>query len=249
VLLLSLALGGLAWAQGSVVHLSPTVVVMNYGNETASIEVRNDSARPIGFKVQAYHWTNGPGGEPKLESTDEIIVFPAAIALQVGETRRIRIGTQIAAATASKGVERSYRIILDEVASASVLKRNGLATRMQFSLPVFVQAKDRTAHVSMPAPTLEGGTLRLSLSNSGRLHVTPKTIEARGVGASGAVVWTRTFRPWYLLSGEVRHQSAALTPAECRATVALVAEATFQESSKLSLREERKVPAGGCPAR
>jgi len=236
-------------AQGSSVYLSPTVVVMTYGSESASIAVRNDSGRPLGFKVQAFRWTNTAAGEINLESSDEIIVFPAALALQVGETRRIRVGTQVSAAVAAAGVERAYRVILDEIVSTSAIQRNALNTRMQFSLPVFVQGKDRTAKVSMLPPALREGALWLQLTNPGRLHVTPRRIEVRGFDTAGTVIWSRSFRPWYLLSGEVRNQQATLTDSECRATARIVAEAAFLESDRLALREERRMRGAGCATR
>ena len=237
--------GAFGAAPGSSVYISPTTVVMSYGTATSSIALRNDSSRPMGFTLRAYRWSNSAEGSPKLEASDEIIVFPATLALAAGETRRIRLGTQVAASA----TERSYRLVLDEVAGPATARREGLSTLLQFSIPIFVQPKDRMAKVSMPAPELDGGLLHVQLRNVGRLHVTARHIDARGLDGAGTVVWTRTFQPWYLLPEEVRRYTAPLTAAECQATALVVAEATFGESSKLALHEQQKVAGAACGAR
>ena len=244
VTLLCLAAGTTGAAQGSSIYISPTIVVMGYGNATSAITVRNDSGRPVGFTIRGQRWTNLADGTPRLEDTQDVIVFPAAIALRAGESKRIRLATQVAVSAA----ERSYRVVLDEVASLSSAQR-GLATRLQFSIPVFVQPKERTAKVWMPAPDIDKGSVHLQLWNVGRLHVTSRTVQARGFDAAGAIVWTRDFRPWYLLVEERRTHSATLSAAECRATALIVAEASFSESKALALREERRVSGADCNVR
>ena len=245
-ILLSLLIGASAvTGQGSSVNLSPTLVLLTYGTTTSSIAVRNDSARAMGFRLQAFQWTNGPAGVIELTPTDDVIVFPTGLALQPGETRRVRLGTQVEASA----VERSYRLIVEEVASPTAVQRYGLTTRLKFSVPVFVQPKDRTLKISLLTPDLTRGSLRLELLNQGRLHVTPQAVEAKGLDAAGARVWSRTFKPWYVLQGETRAYSSSLSSAECRSTAVIVADATFAEGSRLALHEERRVNDTNCAER
>jgi fimbrial chaperone protein len=243
-LALSILAAGVVSSRASGIYLSPTLVALDHDSPVASLTVRNDTDRVVAFQVRSFAWSNAPDTSIRLEPTDDVVVYPASIQLDPGDTRRVRIGSRIQAGPS----ERGYRLILDElpVAVADGQAPISLVTRMQFSLPVFLQAKDRSARVDMPPPQLLSTGVRLSLANTGATHVTPERIEARGLDGAGATVWTRTFRPWYLLAGESRQLDAVLSSAECASTRRVVAEAAFAEGRRLTLHEEQRVADAAC---
>jgi P pilus assembly chaperone PapD len=231
----------LSGRQGGIT-LTPTKIVLDRASGMGAVSIRNDSSRAVAFQVRSFAWSNTADASMRLEPTDDVVVSPTTVSLSPGETRRVRIGARVAAVSR----ERAYRLILDEVAEGATTPGMGLATRMQFSLPAFLPAPTMSAQVSMPAPELAGGSLRLSVINSGAIHVTPQKVEVRALDASGAEVWSRSFKPWYLLAGESRTYHGTVTAAECRAAVRLVAVAEFAEGARLSLKEDARVTVASC---
>ena len=243
-------LSTLATAAGSIV-LTPTTIVLGPGDLAASLTVRNETDGVASFTVRPYLWRNSATGDMQVDATDDLMVYPEIVTLQPGESRRIRLGDR--RRDEQVMAERSYRLLLDSVPEPTVGRSAGgltVRTRLQFSLPVFIQPKDRTARVSIQSPSVAAGRAEFTLVNAGRLHVTPTKIEVAGLGAAGDVVWTRAMRPWYLLAGEVRRFSVDVSGAECRRTAFVTAEATFAEGDRLTLRERRPVsPDAVCSAR
>ncbi len=230
-------------AEQGGIYLSPTILVLEHNSPVSVVVVRNDTDRETRFQARGFAWSNSPDASIQLELTDDLVVYPTAISLQPGETRRVRVGSRVP----GERVERAFRLILDEVPlpgapSAAV----GLTTRMQFSLPVFLETRDRSMQVTMPTPDVVAGAVRVSLRNTGPRHVTPQRVDIRGIQADGTTLWTRSFKPWYLLAGESRRFEAPLTAAECLATERVVAEAAFAEGPKLALREERQWASAPC---
>lgn len=229
-------------ALAASVNLSPTTIVITSDSTKASVAVRNESSEPLRLRVQTVRWTNVGESELRTEPTDDIIVFPQLLQVEPGEMRRIRLGSKAPAARA----ELAYRLILTEAPREETADRSGLTMRMQFSLPVFVQPRERAMAVDVPAADLADGSVRLSLRNSGLVHVKPHRIETRGHNASGAVIWTRTFRPWYLLTGETRDLASALTVDECARTTMVATEVDFAGASRLAIRKQQRVASNGC---
>ncbi len=235
---------------GSIV-LVPTTLVIAPGEIATSTLVRNEMDAAVSFTVKAFSWQNSTTGEVRLEATQDVLVYPETLSLQPGESRRIRVGSQ-RPREERVAVEKSYRLLLESLPGPQPAGGAAMTirTRLQLSLPIFVQPQDRTARMSMRPPSIAGGRAALALTNQGRIHVTPSSIVVKGHGAAGDVVWTRPLLPWYVLAGETRELSADLTADECRQTTAVSAEAVFTEGAQLTLREKRPVsPDAVCAVR
>jgi P pilus assembly chaperone PapD len=236
---------------GSIV-LVPTTLVIAPGEIATSTMVRNETDAAVAFTVKTFTWQNSPSGEIRLEATQDVVVYPETLSLLPGESRRIRVGSQRSREERVL-VEKSYRLLLESLPSpqsASAGAAMTIRTRLQLSLPIFLQPQDRTARMSMRPPSIAAGRALLALANQGRVHVTPSTITMTGHGATGSAVWTKSLHPWYVLAGETRELSADLTADECRRTTTVSAEATFSEGTQLTLREKRPVsPDAVCSPR
>lgn len=243
-------LGVSAAPAGSIV-LAPTIILIGSGDLATSISVRNETETPASFSVRVFTWRNSETGEMHLEATDDVIVYPEVLNLQPGESRRIRLGSRHPREQHGL-LERAYRLLLESLPEPNPGPGVGLTVRLrlQFSLPIFLQPQDRAARVSLQPPSIDGRRATLSLSNVGRVHVTPTRINLTGLGPAGQIVWTKALRPWYVLAGETRQLSVELSPDECRGTAVIVAEAGFSEGNQLTVREKRPVsPDAVCGAR
>jgi fimbrial chaperone protein len=230
----------LARPQGGI-HISPTTVTIPHGERSSSFIVRNESAAPVTFDVRAFAWSNVEGAM-RLDTTDDVIVFPGRFVIGAGETRRVRVGTRVAPGD----VERAYRIILEQPTAEG--GGAGVSMRLRFNMPLFVRPERTVASVELGAPRVAGGELRVPLRNVSGLHLTPRQVQVVGTDATGAVVWTRQFEPWYLLAGERREYVVRLSPEECRRAVSAEAHATFLEGEALTLREAGRISPETCGA-
>jgi P pilus assembly chaperone PapD len=86
-LLLAVTAVPLSARQGGI-HLSPTTIVISYGETSSSFAVRNLFDDPVTFTVSAFAWTNDAAGEMRVATTDDLIVFPPRLTLGPRETRR-----------------------------------------------------------------------------------------------------------------------------------------------------------------
>lgn len=249
LLLLCVLSAGAASSLGGSIVLTPTTIVLGPADAAASVAVRNDTGAPVHFRVRPLKWRNTGSGDMVVDSTDELMVFPEDVSLAPGETRRIRLGSR-RPRDPRQDAEQAYRLLLESVPEATSNGESGpsIKTRLQFSLPVFLQPKARTVRVDMQPPDIVEGQVRLVLSNSGQLHVTPTAVEVSGLDRDGQIVWTRQLRAWYLLPGEIRPYAATLSVDECRRTAMVVAETAFAEDARLTLREKRQVSSSGVCA-
>jgi fimbrial chaperone protein len=230
-------------SEASTVNVSPTRVVLAAGTAGGSLSIRNDSPAAVRFQVRACRWSNVGTAELSLEPTDDLLFFPSLLMLQPGESRLIRVGARVAAGPR----ERTYRLLLKELDSlAEPASGSGVRMALEISVPVFVQPRDLKVAADVPPPEITGGTLVLRLTNTGPVHLTPQRVEVRGMDTSGRIVWTRSFKPWYLLAGESRRYSAAIDARDCQQTAQVATEVLFEELADRPLRPRGPVPAGAC---
>lgn len=231
-------------AQG--VELNPTTISIGAGSTAGAVAITNNSTAPLNLRVSAFAWTNAADGEMQLAGTDDLIVFPTTLVVEPHETRRVRVGARKPEVTAK---ERAFRIVLEEAAVSRETASAGLAMRMRFNLPVFLEPKDRRAAVSVLPPVLDAMSVRVTLQNVGVRHVTPRSIEVTGRDAAGRTAWSYSLPPWYLLAGESRAMTKSLTPDECRATAVVAANVQFLENASLSQKTEQRVGPAACTSR
>lgn len=238
-----LALAGVtALASAPSIELIPTTITVPAGESAGSVAIRNASDTAVGFRASALSWTNAGEQDMRLEPTEDLVVFPATLVIPPRDTRRIRIGARFGPVA----IERSYRLILEEVGLEPSSSSSGVTMRMRFSLPVFFQPKNRRTSVELGAPDLSRGRVRVTVKNAGRLHVTPRAFTIAGLDAAGARIWSRTLPAWYLLAGESRTYERDLTVDECGSTASVTADIRFLEDGVAVLRKEHRAGPHAC---
>lgn len=134
---------------------------------------QGDLSQPLQAQVRVFQWTQ-VDGQDRLVPTDALMATPPFITLTTRAPQLVRVmpapGVQVASAT----TETSYRLIVDELPSATVGDKGGLAFVMHYSIPVFVapvhpavafHAQDLTF-----AWTRSGNKTQLKVTNPSSFH-------------------------------------------------------------------------------
>lgn len=117
---------------------SPAMIDLPVAAQSASINVSNDSDKPMKVQARVFRWSQ-KDGQDVLERTSDVVVSPPILSVAKGSDGIVRI-----ARISAKPVEgeETYRILLDEVPSREKLQGGGLAVVVRQSLPVFFAGLD-----------------------------------------------------------------------------------------------------------
>lgn len=167
VLALCCLLAGTAGlATAASLQISPVMINLRANQAAGGISLQNLGEKPIHGQVRVYLWEQR-AGEDVLTPTDELVASPPIMEVAPKTSQTIRL---VRRGGAVPGPERAYRLLIDEIPRGDE-PGNGVAIRLQYSVPVFVAPALETA-----APDLAWSVLRrdgawmLELKNSGGLH-------------------------------------------------------------------------------
>ena len=123
-----------AFANG--LSISPVNLNIPAGKQTALLKLYNRSDAPLVMQVRILDWA----ASNQLSAQDVVVASPPAIRIAPGARQLVRIvNTGTPAAT---GVEKAYRLLLDEIPDPEAPRGNGLLLQMRYSLPLFVGGAD-----------------------------------------------------------------------------------------------------------
>lgn len=178
------------------IEVAPVNIEMSGTQRASSLTVVNREERAVTIQVRAFAW-NQERGEETLVPTAELALSPPIFTLPAGERQLLRIFVR---GNGGAGREQSYRLLIDEIPSASAENAVHLAVRI--SIPVF--------HYSGPVPRANltwaiqaesGNTAWLVATNSGNRRV---KLAKLAVAAGGGSRELPVSQPAYLLPGSVR---------------------------------------------
>jgi fimbrial chaperone protein len=207
-------LAGTVGARAAEVEVGPVLVTLTPAARNAIVTVRNQGKETSRFEIQARAWNQGPSGEMELSATEEIAVYPPVLVVAPGEERNIRVG----AVTPFGSVERSYRVIVQELAPPETPESGAqvrLLTRML--LPVFVAPAKPVEKAVVAGLAARAGQVTFRLQNEGTVHFRPESVKLVGSGAAGEVVFESELPAWYVLAGGVREYVARIPKEACAA--------------------------------
>jgi fimbrial chaperone protein len=199
---------------------------LNLSRRTTSqlITVTNRSAQELRFEIKAFKWDQDDTGQMRLESTQDIVLFPSLVTIKPGQQQKVRIGT-----TAQYGpMEASYRIFIEELPAAPSASATGaqVAMRTRIGVPLFLEPTVKpTGGAELTGVTIADGKVSAHLRNTGNTHVMVDSVVLRGSSTSGAT-FEHKVDGWYLLPGRSQLFDAALTRAECTPSNAVTAQAS-----------------------
>lgn len=196
-LLLAL-LPSLAAAAG--VRISPTIVQIPAGAQTAEIWLGNTQDRPWQAQARLYRWRQTDGME-QLQATDEVQVSPRLIDIPAQGRQLLRV---VRTGPDAIDSEIAYRLVLEERPDADAAADPRLLLR--YSTPIFLSPP-----AAAPAPVLSASLVagahgyELQVRNRGKGHA--RLSDLSYVGSDGRQLTLFHNLAGYVLAGEQKRWS------------------------------------------
>jgi P pilus assembly chaperone PapD len=207
----AVALGfGAAPALAAGFQIAPTRVMLDEANRGGVVQIANQRADDVRFRVSVHAWSQRDDGEMVLTETDDLRVYPRHLEVQ-GHNRAM---VRVLASPRFEGQERAYRIVVEEVAQG----RTSAATplRMRIAVPVFL-ASTAPRHGARIGELRVGlaGEVSFALANTGSVHVRPRAVEVIGYDESGREIARQVEDGWYVLPGGRLRYDVSLDRSAC----------------------------------
>ena len=240
VLVLTLFFAGVSWT--STFNVSPLQVVLTAGASSALVEIRNQAMEPLRLQLSVTAWEQSPAGEMIVTPTEDLVLFPVLVALEPGETRKVRLGT----ASPAGATEKTYRVFVEELPSREEQAQPGGTIRVltRLSIPVFLQPGKSIAAGDVQAIALKDGVATFEIHNTGNVHFSARHIRVIGLAASGEVIDEQGLEGWYILAGGSRRYDVPFSALKnCSSIRKLAVEAGTDIGT---LKKQADVPSGAC---
>ncbi len=222
----------LTWnaANASDFAVSPIQLQLSHSNTSTELRITNQGRQKIRFSVSGYAWKQTPWRQMELTPSDDLVFFPAIFSLLPTEERLIRIG----ATTAPQEMERSFRIIVDELPPLDMIPNPltpglHIVVRTRLNIPLFLASERPTKSIQIRSLTLRHGEAGFEVTNPGSVHVKGKSIVISGFSPSGAPTFHQTIASWYILAGQTHRYAQHIPFATCAATHAYTVKFIAEE--------------------
>jgi fimbrial chaperone protein len=137
-------------AHAASLQISPVTIEFGTDDTATGITLRNPGERPVYGQVRVFRWDQADG-EDTLTPTQDLLASPPLIEVGTQSEQLIRV---VRASRTPAGAEQSYRLLIDELPQPGEAPTNGVAIRLRYSIPVFVEP------ASNGAPRLDWALLR-----------------------------------------------------------------------------------------
>lgn len=158
-----------ALAGAANLSIDPIRIELSPEQQTAAINVRNDSDQPTSIQMQAVAWSQ-LDGKDIYTPTRELLVSPPIVTIAPKSEQVIRAALRRKADVAN---ELTYRIYLQELPSQPQPGFTGLQLALRIGLPVFVKPQTGKATPKMvwSIARAPDNNLKITLQNQGNAHV------------------------------------------------------------------------------
>jgi len=236
------AAGGLR-TMASTVGVSPVNVTLSRDIASTMLSISNQGRENVSFSLATYAWSQGPSGKIELAPTSDIIFFPAFLSIGPGESRSVRIGTEMQ----SVAQEKSYRIILDELPPPRTGEAShaGMQVRVlsRISIPIFIEPEEKHVQMQLDDAATRNGALAFQVHNTGSVHVAPDVTVVGSDAAGGSLFTLGPQHVWYILAQGTRPIDVPLPKATCAKLRSLVITA---RSDATVVKKTVLTPSGAC---
>lgn len=207
-------------AAASGLSVTPTQIDFRPGDSVQGLRLDNTGTAPLRAQVRVFAWSQ-PDGADALDASRELMISPPMFSIEPGQHQLVRVVRP--GGNTDDGVERSYRLLIDELPDPNASHKTALNFVLRYSVPVFV------GHAS-DAPALQwrldaGPAPRLRTANRGSGHAQIAGLAL--LDAGGRVVYERDGLVGYVLPGVEIHWPFAL-PAAAAQAVAIQARINGQ---------------------
>ncbi len=125
-------------SHGAVLHaaslqVAPVLVDVPAPGAASTLKLRNEGAKPLDAQIRIFHWTQVDGVD-QLTPTDAVAASPPAASLRPNTDYTVRIVRTSKEPVAS---EEAYRLLIDELPTASAAAPATVNIALRYSVPVF----------------------------------------------------------------------------------------------------------------
>lgn len=237
--LLNLELAQARVAYSGTFQVNPIRITLSRQSPSSLLSVRNDSAEKIRFQIGVFAWDQNPKGEMVLNPTEDLIFYPGLLALEPGDERRIRIGTNDLMVVS----ERSYRIFVEELPPLENTQSHGIRILTKMGVPIFIQPSKPTVQGRLDQMGFRGSEFFFEIKNLGNVHFFPRTVRVKGAGSQGDIFLERELQSWYILAGGTREYRVEIPRADCEKIQSLTVEVELEDKT---LKEKIPLPPQTC---
>ena len=224
---------------GSSFEVSPIRVTFQPNESSTLMTVRNEGDEKLRLQISVMAWDQRKDGEMVLKPTSDIIFYPTLLTVDPGAQRNLRVGTKGSAVAK----EQSYRIIVEELPPNAKIQGSGVRIVTKMSIPIFITPAKAEIKNVIERITLRGSDVSFDLKNQGNVHIQPREVRLKGMGADGSVQLERKIPGWYILAGGLREYRLDLPKGGCSKIKDLTVEVDMDPQP---LKESYSVPAGAC---
>lgn len=193
--------------------VAPVLLSLTDARRSVSTIVTNPGDTPITVQVRLYSWTMHGDEEVYAPATD-VGFSPPLFRLEPHATQAVRVVAKVPPGA----VERSYRLIVDQLPLAGAPGQLQLPVRMV--LPVFIEAAASASHLPQlqwsARYDAQGGLVTIAVANGGGVHA--RVVNLAADDGQGAVPVAPGLSG-YALAGQTRSWSYRPTRAPDRLTI------------------------------
>jgi fimbrial chaperone protein len=204
-------------AEAASFQVDPSTFVLSAAATNGLLAVRNLADETVRVQVSAFVWNQTPGGDVDLAPTHDLVFFPSILTIAPHDARNVRISTASDGIFASTTIEKTYRLIVEELAPTVKVSSPTSAVRVliRMSVPIFLQPA-----VLRPVPrierlSLQGNHATFVVSNPGTAHFITKKVRIVVTAHDGRTLFDSTVGGWYVLAQSLRTYDISLPPTAC----------------------------------
>lgn len=214
--------------------VTPIRAELKPGNMSETVTITNDANARLRVGVKLVEWTQDANGQDTFKDSGDLIYFPRQLDIEPGARRLVRIGAK----DPGKGVERAYRLYIEEQPDPNATAGATVSFFFRFALPVFVPPPGAKPGLEPGPLDLSKGKLSIPVRNSGTQHLRiSKLVVSNGAG------WQTEVAGWYTLPGATRTYTAEVPVDVCRTSRMLQVRA---EGESAAFERQLEVDPARC---
>ena len=213
-----IAISPLSTANAGALQIWPIEVSLEGAGDVVQVNIKNTSGVDTFVQATAVEWPSSDG-LINQERTDDVLVSPPVFDLPADELQTIRLALR---KPLDMKTERTYRLVVTEIAKTAGLLPNTLNVAVSMNMPVFVTPKEAAAKPSWTLVNTDFEGQHLVMKNQGNAHVNIKQIALSA--ADDQEPFFQSEKGGYVLAGEEKHWSVEDVLAELKGSIAVRVE-------------------------
>jgi len=181
------------------------------GTKSGVITVINEGEEKLSLQMKAFEWSQDAEGKDQYTETNDIIFFPRLMTLEKKEEKILRAGIRVPASLK----EKTYRLFIEEIPAPKKTEGVNIAIAIRFGVPIFAKPLKEEVKGEITKIELTKGALNILVKNSGNVHFIINSVDIKGKGQKGEVIFSKELSGWYLLSGASRSYATSISQEVC----------------------------------